>query len=197
MPRSKQPRKKGKRTMGRALKYSPLVFPLTKAWAFLQTTDSKCITKAQFRELLAVERLATTNDENDYSMVGSALTIAALLTKRLDLTDECAHKFMATFTHGGYMLETIVRLRARREEVPQGNIEVVRDAVTTAQELIEYAYNHDRQAYVDCLHQNRNTVSREACEARERFMLGKFYDKVQAWKNPEPVSLSQGVAHAE
>ena len=76
------------------------------------------------------------------------------------------------------------RLRNHGKEIPPANLEPVKHGLIVAQELMEYAYEHERQALINVLKHNTHENIAEnpgLHEAHERFILGKHYDTVRRW----------------
>lgn len=135
-------------------------------------------TKAQY----ALSRWPTTRDYEDFNVVSSSLMLGALCHKRLDIVEQ---DLLRDIQHSAFMAVTCVRLRNQRKRIPEANIEVVRNDLTVAQQLIEFARDNDRQALIDVLKHNdidNIAQTRGLQEAHERMILGDHYDTVRRWE---------------
>lgn len=86
--------------------------------------------------------------------------------------------------HAAFMTVVCARLRNHGKEIPPANLEPVKHGLIVAQELMEYAYEHERQALINVLKHNTHENIAEnpgLHEAHERFILGKHYDTVRRW----------------
>lgn len=82
------------------------------------------------------------------------------------------------------MLVQITRLRNKRHAVPDANIDAIRDALAYAQNLVDFAQANERNILIDVLRENDKTYVASIdglLEQRERFILGRNYDRVQEW----------------
>ena len=63
-----------------------------------------------------------------------------------------------------------------------------------AQDLMEYAYEHERQALINVLKHNTHETLAETPglrEAHERFILGKHYEQVRQWELEDDAFLGE------
>lgn len=87
--------------------------------------------------------------------------------------------------HAAYMTVLCARLRNHRKEVPPSNLEPVKHGLIISQELMEYAFDNERQALINVLKHNSKDnlrVNQGLEEQHERFILGRHYDTVRAWE---------------
>lgn len=203
MPRSQKPRKRGrigrKEAGVRKLIKNPTPETLeavmastegifrkekigrSKILQLMQTVDGEFLTDAHLREAFALERIAKTKDVSDFNKVTSSLAIATLLTDKLDLTPECYKEYNDVLSFACFMVVQIVRLRNFGHEVPEANLDVVADGLAAAQELSRYAYTHNRKDWLDVINYNRWTTEGEEALARDKRVLGKYWERVLEW----------------
>ena len=77
--------------------------------------------------------------------------------------------------------EMKVRQRNRGRPLPKP----VKHGLIVAQQLMEYAYEHERQALINVLkHNTHDNLDRTPGlrEAHERFILGRHYETVRGWE---------------
>ena len=70
----------------------------------------------------------------------------------------------------------------------------MKHGLIVAQELMEYAYEHDRQSLINVLKHNTHGNIRETpglLEAHERFILGKHYEQVRQWEIEDDAFLGE------
>lgn len=87
--------------------------------------------------------------------------------------------------HAAFMTVVCARLRNHGKEIPPANLEPVKHGLIVAQELMEYAYEHERQALINVLKHNTHETLDETPglrEAHERFILGRHYETVRGWE---------------
>ena len=83
------------------------------------------------------------------------------------------------------MTVVCARLRNHRKPIPPANLEPVKHGLIVAQDLMEYAYEHERQALINVLKHNTHETLDETPglrEAHERFILGRHYETVRGWE---------------
>ena len=145
----------------------------------LSLQDKDALIEPFTKSLLAIDRWPTTTDFDDFNIVSSSLMLGALCHRALNV-QETEH--LREIQEAAFMAVTCVRLRHKRRPLPNANLQIVRDALTTAQALIEWANDNDRTTLISVLKQNTQRYIRqhpEAIEQHERLILGKNYDRVR------------------
>lgn len=130
----------------------------------------------------ALERWPTTNDYADFNQISSTLMLGALCHKCLGVQE---HDLMDDIQHAAFMTVVCARLRNHGKEIPPANLEPVKHGLIVAQQLMEYAYEHERQALINVLkHNTHDNLDRTPGlrEAHERFILGRHYETVRGWE---------------
>lgn len=139
----------------------------------------------------ALERWPTTNDYADFNQISSTLMLGALCHKCLGVQEQ---DLMDDIQHAAFMTVFCARLRNHGKEIPPANLEPVKHGLIVAQELMEYAYEHERQALINVLKHNTHGNIRETpglLEAHERFILGKHYEQVRQWELEDNAFLGE------
>lgn len=88
---------------------------------------------------------------------------------------------MDDIQHAAFMTVVCARLRNHGKEIPPANLEPVKHGLIVAQELMEYAYEHERQALINVLKHNTHETLAET-PGLERVILGKHYEQVRQWE---------------
>ena len=71
------------------------------------------------------------------------------------------------------------------EVIPAANLQVVREGLSLAQNLMEAAYNEDREAFISALKENTVEYIQshpEVVDIHMKMALGKNYERVQEWE---------------
>lgn len=139
----------------------------------------------------ALERWPTTNDYADFNQISSTLMLGALCHKCLGVQEQ---DLMDDIQHAAFMTVVCARLRNHGQTIPAANLEPVKHGLIVAQELMEYAYEHERQALINVLKHNTHGNIRETpglLEAHERFILGKHYEQVRQWELEDNAFLGE------
>lgn len=139
----------------------------------------------------ALERWPTTNDYADFNQISSTLMLGALCHKCLGVQEQ---DLMDDIQHAAFMTVVCARLRNHGQTIPAANLEPVKHGLIVAQELMEYAYEHERQALINVLKHNTHGNIRETpglLEAHERFILGKHYEQVRQWELEDDAFLGE------
>lgn len=158
----------------------------------------------------ALERWPTTTSYDDFNRVSSSLMLGLLCHKCLGVEEK---SYVKEIQHAAFIAVVCVRLRNRRELIPQANLDIVRHGLVLAQELLEYTYEHHRTELIHVLrHNDKANVYHTAglTEAHERFILGDRYETVKQWEleddnlqdtyNPDPnqrLPLPKGLTQEE
>lgn len=148
----------------------------------LSFTDKGSLLDAFTLSFYSIERWATTTDFDDFNQVSSSLMLGALCHKAMGVQEQ---DLLEDIQHAAYMAVVCARLRNHKKPIPAANLEPVKHGLIVAQELMEYAYENDRQALINVLkHNTRYNVNGTPglLEAHERFILGKHYEQVRAWE---------------
>lgn len=130
----------------------------------------------------ALERWPTTTDYSDFNQISSTLMLGALCHKCLGVVEQ---DLLEDIQHAAFMTVVCARLRNHRKPIPPANLEPVKHGLIVAQELMEYAYEHERQALINVLKHNTHETLDETPglrEAHERFILGRHYETVRGWE---------------
>lgn len=88
---------------------------------------------------------------------------------------------MDDIQHAAFMTVVCARLRNHGKEILPANLEPVKHGLIVAQELMEYAYEHERQALINVLKHNTHETLAETL-GLERVILGKHYEQVRQWE---------------
>lgn len=147
-----------------------------------QLADREELLEAFTKAFYCLDRWPTTDDTKDFNVVSSSLMLGVLCHKRMDVQEQ---DLLHDLQRAAFMAVTCARMKNKGEQVPVQNLESVRIGLTTAQALMEYAYENDRQAFIDVLrHNDRDHVESTPglLEAHERLILGQNYDTVQRWE---------------
>lgn len=139
----------------------------------------------------ALERWPTTNDYADFNQISSSLMLGALCHKALGVQEQ---DLMDDIQHAAFMTVTCARLRNHGKEIPPANLEPVKHGLIVAQQLMEYAYENERQALINVLKHNthENIAEKPGLrEAHERFILGRHYEQVRQWELEDDAFLGE------
>lgn len=154
-------------------------------------TEKEALIDAFTMSLFAVDRLPTTPDYEDFNHISSSLMLGALCHKAMGVQEQ---DLLEDIQHACYMMVVCARLRNHRKTIPAANLEPIRHGIIVSQELMEYAYENERQALINVLKHNshENLDSTPGLkEAHERFILGKHYEQVQRWEIEDDGILSE------
>ena len=215
MPVSKKPRKKGQRAKDLAMRKKFVKGKFKDADDARRTIKSLETQRTRQRRLCeqlgwllgfqekdslleaftlsfyALERWPTTNDYADFNQISSSLMLGALCHKALGVQEQ---DLMDDIQHAAFMTVTCARLRNHGKEIPPANLEPVKHGLIVAQQLMEYAYEHERQALINVLKHNTHENIAEnpgLREAHERFILGKHYEQVRQWELEDDAFLGE------
>lgn len=139
----------------------------------------------------ALERWPTTTDYSDFNQISSTLMLGALCHKCLGVAEQ---DLLEDIQHAAFMTVVCARLRNHGQTIPAANLEPVKHGLIVAQELMEYAYEHERQALINVLKHNTHETLAETPglrEAHERFILGKHYEQVRQWEIEDDAFLGE------
>lgn len=139
----------------------------------------------------ALERWPTTTDYSDFNQISSTLMLGALCHKCLGVVEQ---DLLEDIQHAAFMTVVCARLRNHRKPIPPANLEPVKHGLIVAQDLMEYAYEHERQALINVLKHNTHETLDETPglrEAHERFILGKHYEQVRQWELEDDAFLGE------
>ena len=148
----------------------------------LSFVDKQTLLQAFTHALISLDRWSTTDDYSDFNRVSSSLMLGALLHKSMGVQEQ---DLLHDIQHAAYMTVLCARLRNHRKEVPPSNLEPVKHGLIISQELMEYAFDNERQALINVLKHNSKDnlrVNQGLEEQHERFILGRHYDTVRAWE---------------
>lgn len=133
------------------------------------------------RSLAALNRWPETTDAYDFNVVTSSLMLGVLI---FHIAKVAETEILQELQHAAFICVVSCRLRNKGETVPAANIQVVREGLTLAQNLMEAAYDDDRQAFISALYENTPEYLERHPEVTERHMrmaLGKNYERVVQW----------------
>ena len=119
----------------------------------------------------ALERWPTTTDYSDFNQIRSTLMLGALCRECLGVAEQ---DLLEDIQHAAFMTVVCARLRNHGQTIPAANLEPVKHGLIVAQDLMEYAYEHERQALINVLKHNTHETLAETPglrEAHERFIL--------------------------
>lgn len=159
----------------------------------LSLADKEELIESFTQAFFALARWPTTYSYEDFNRVSSCLTLGILCHKRMGVVET---DLLADMQQAAFMSVVCVRLRNFGKPVPPQNLEAVRVGLTTAQQLMEYAHEHDRQAFIDVLkHNDREHVEDTPglLEAHERLILGRNYEIVQRWEKEDEDQWDKGL----
>ena len=145
-------------------------------------TEKEALIDAFTLSFFALERWPTTTDCSDFNQISSTLMLGALCHKCLGVAEQ---DLLEDIQHAAFMTVVCARLRNHGKEIPPANLEPVKHGLIVAQELMEYAYEHERQALINVLKHNTHETLDETPglrEAHERFILGRHYETVRGWE---------------
>lgn len=149
--------------------------------SMIALTDWDNVQMGFLRSLSALNRWPTTTDAEDFNVVTSSLMLGVLI---FHIAKVAEAEILQELQHAAFMCVVCCRLRNKDETVPEANIQVVREGLTLAQNLMEAAYNEDRQAFIEALKENDVEYLAAHPEAVERHMemaLGRNYERVVQW----------------
>mgnify|MGYP005915400581 CR=1 FL=1 len=158
---------------------------------FLGFQEKDSLLNAFTLSFFALERWPTTTDYSDFNQISSSLMLGALCHKALGVAET---ELMDDIQHAAFMTVVCARLRNHGKEIPPANLEPVKHGLIVAQELMEYAYDHERQALINVLKHNTHENIHDTpglLEAHERFILGKHYEQVRQWEIEDDAFLGE------
>ena len=213
MPVSKKPRKKGKGVRNRtfqaikrmASKHYNSKEQFTRDIEHLQNLERDCsVAQAQLgwmialtefdnvqtgflRSLSALERWNITTDPEDFNIVTSSLMLGILIHDKAKIAEI---EVLRDMQHASFMCVVCARLRSKNQEIPKGNIDSVRDGLVIAQQVMEVAYEEDRQAFIDALCENSPEYLQkhpELVDQHYKMALGRNWKIVDEWDRKDPL----------
>ena len=213
MPVSKKPRKKGKGVRNRtfqaikrmASKHYDSKEQFTRDIEHLQNLERDCsVAQAQLgwmialtdfdnvrmgflKSLSALDRWNTTNDPEDFNIVVSSLMLGVLIHDKAKIAEIDVLRDMQ---HACFMSVVCARLRSKNQEIPKGNIDSVREGLVVAQQVMEVAYEEDRQAFINALCENSKEWLQkhpEAVDQHYKMALGRNWEIVDEWDRKDPI----------
>lgn len=146
----------------------------------LLAQDDDALLAGSIRIMYAIERLKTTMDQKDFSLVASQLMLGYMALRSLDIEEE-AEAVDAVRT-AAYMLVQCRRLRCRGQAIPDANLEPVRDGVEYAQKALKLLQEENPRAYMDNLKRNSPRAAKEDPadeELRSNALLGRYAKLVE------------------
>ena len=119
------------------------------------------------------------------------LVIGKVLGNKL-LADEDREICNQTIEQSAYMLYTTVRLKSRGAEVPQSNLEVIRDGLSYAQELFLFAQDNDGDAFLNAIYASMGNENDgvEQHMLRHKYLLGDRWDQIYQWVENNELTFS-------
>lgn len=155
--------------------------------SMIALTDWDNVQMGFLKSLSALDRWPTTTDSEDFGVVSSSLMLGVLI---FHIAKVAEVEILQELQHAAFMCVICCRLRNKGETVPEANIQVVREGLTLAQNLMEAAYRDDRQAFISALKENDTEYLKAHPEATERHMrmaLGNNYDRVVQWDKEDAI----------
>lgn len=149
--------------------------------SMIALTDWDNVQKGFLCSLSALNRWQTTKDAEDFNVVTSSLMLGMLIFHIAKVAEQ---EILQELQHAAFMCVVCCRLRNREETIPDANIGIVRNGLTLAQNLMEAAYNEDRQAFIEALKQNDVeylAAHPEAVDLHMKMALGRNYERVMQW----------------
>lgn len=213
MPVSKKPRKKGKRgaiiAASRRFARNKLssVEQANRDYRLLKKDAQRCamaneplkwmialtefdnVQKGFLRSLAALDRWPTSTDPDDFNMVISSLMIGILIFRNAKIAERDVLRDMQS---AAFMCVQSVRLRNYGKQIPDANVDAVRNGLVVAQSVMEVAYEEDRQAFIDALVENSKEYIAEhpgIADEHYRLALGSNYQRVCEWEKEDAFRL--------
>ena len=213
MPVSKKPRKKGKRgaiiAASRRFAHNKFssVEQANRDYRLLKNDAQRCamaneplkwmIALTEFdnvqtgflRSLAALDRWPTSTDPDDFNMVISSLMIGILIFRNAKIAEMDVLRDMQS---AAFMCVQSVRLRNYGKQIPEANVDAVRNGLVVAQSVMEVAYEEDRQAFINALVENsREYIAQHPGLAEEHYQmaLGPNYERVCDWEREDAKRL--------
>lgn len=134
------------------------------------------------RSLSALNRWPTSTDSYDFYIVTSSLMLGVLIFHMAKVAET---EILQELQHAAFMCVVCARIRNNGEVIPAANLQVVREGLTLAQNLMEAAYNEDREAFISALKENTVEYIQahpEVVDIHMKMALGKNYERVQEWE---------------
>lgn len=182
MPVSKKPRKKGQRARDLAVRKKFVQGKFKDADDARRTIASLEHQKTRQRRRCEQLGWLLGFQEKDSLLEAFTLSFFALCHKCLGVAEQ---DLLEDIQHAAFMTVVCARLRNHGKEIPPANLEPVKHGLIVAQELMEYAYEHERQALINVLKHNTHETLDETPglrEAHERFILGRHCETVRGWE---------------
>lgn len=213
MPVSKKPRKKGKRgaIIAASRRFARNKFSsveqANRDYRLLKKDAQRCamaneplkwmialtefdnVQKGFLRSLAALDRWQTSTDPDDFNMVISSLMIEILIFRNAKIAERDVLRDMQS---AAFMCVQSVRLRNYGKQIPDANVDAVRNGLVVAQSVMEVAYEEDRQAFIDALVENSKEYIAEhpgIADEHYRLALGSNYQRVCEWEKEDAFRL--------
>lgn len=213
MPVSKKPRKKGKRgaIIAASRRFARNKFSsveqANRDYRLLKKDAQRCamaneplkwmialtefdnVQKGFLRSLAALDRWPTSTDPDDFNMVISSLMIGILIFRNAKIAERDVLRDMQS---AAFMCVQSVRLRNYGKQIPDANVDAVRNGLVVAQSVMEVAYEEDRQAFIDALVENSKEYIAEhpgIADEHYRLALGLNYQRVCEWEKEDAFRL--------
>ena len=146
----------------------------------LLAKDDGALVTGALRIMYALERIKTTVDQKDFSLVASQLMLGYMALRSQDIEEE-AEAIEAVRT-AAYMLIQCRRLRCRGQAIPEANMEPIRDGVEYAQKALKLLQETKPRAYMDILKRNSPRSAKENPDdedKRSTALLGRYAKRVE------------------
>nr|DAP38509.1 MAG TPA: hypothetical protein [Caudoviricetes sp.] len=213
MPVSKKPRKKGKRgaIIAASRRFARNKFSsveqANRDYRLLKKDAQRCamaneplkwmialtefdnVQKGFLRSLAALDRWPTSTDPDDFNMVISSLMIGILIFRNAKIAERDVLRDMQS---AAFMCVQSVRLRNYGKQIPDANVDAVRNGLVVAQSVMGVAYEEDRQAFIDALVENSKEYIAEhpgIADEHYRLALGSNYQRVCEWEKEDAFRL--------
>lgn len=148
----------------------------------LSLQDKDALFAPFVRAFLAIDRWPETGDFDDFNVVTSSLMLGALCHRALGVQET---EMLTEIQDATFRCVTCVRLRQKQSPIPKENLSLVKEGLTTAQRLIEFANDNNRNTLIHVLKQNTLRFlddHPEEVEKHERLVLGRHYETVRSWE---------------
>ena len=189
MPNSKKPRHKKKRSAHNVLtKYNGMA----KIRNMMLITDRDQTVRQCIKSMFELNTIKIQDiDSVIFKRIIAFLVIGKVLGNKL-LADEDRENCNRTIEQSAYMLYTTVRLKSRGAEVPQSNLEVIRDGLSLSQELFLFAQDNDGDAFLNAIYASMGNENDgiEQHKLRHKYLLGDRWDQIYQWVENNELTFS-------
>lgn len=132
-------------------------------------------------------------DRQSFQVVTSSLMLGLMILERLDCIED-AQSYRYELQDACFKCWILYRTALNGHKLSDNDIAFIHDALALAQNLMETAYEVDRQAFTDVLIQNdRDYIDAhpEVIEPRHKLALGRHYETILEWEKKDALKLSE------